>query len=177
MREPSGRLSRLSDMSIEECSPSQVKRLRDAAMRQMCDPEWGTELGRLFLSGRISASQFSAGKWFSMLSMAARNAIHPPAEPTQSAFLPKNGGHAPDPDSDKGRKQAHHDREAVSAFMEAHAALIGAGMLAERAVRRICEDNKTIEGHLQLLSLVSGLEWLVEYRRLTALASRGRSSK
>lgn len=169
MREPNGRLSRShSEPSLENCSPTQVKRLRDAALAEMQDPEWGTELGRLFLSGRITASQFSAGKWFAMLSDSCRAAIDAPSMPHKAGFVKGSGGHAPDPDSDAGRVQVARDREAVEKFMQAHAALIGAGMLAERAVRMVCEDGKTIENHSQLLGLQNGLEWLCEYRRLTA---------
>lgn len=178
MREPTGRPSRIpADTDIENCAPAQVKRLRDAAMRQMCEPEWGTELGRLFLNGRLSAGQYGAGKWFAVLSARCREAIHVPGMPQKTGFVPHAGGHAPDPDSYEGRRQVERDRAAVSEFMEAHAALLGAGVLAENAVRRTCEDNKTIESHSQLLHLQRGLEWLAEYRRLTAQAKNGRNSK
>lgn len=179
MREPTGRPSRqLTDADLESCSASQIKRLRDASLAEMSDPEWGTELGRLYLQGKITIGQYGAGKWFSMLSTSCRAALDAPAHPRKSAFVRGVGGHDPDPDSDEGRKQAQRDREAVQSFMEVHAALIGAGMLAERMVRNVCEDDKMIEGHAQLLYLRTGLEWLAEYRRrLTGQEKNGRSSK
>lgn len=162
---------------IENCSPSQVRRLRDAALNKMCDPEWGTELGRLYLTGRLTVGQYAAGKWFSRLSEACRAAIDAPAGPRKSAFVEGNGGHAPDPDSERGQEQVAKDRLSVASFMEAHGALLGAGMLAERAVRLVCEDNKTVVGHAQTLHLRSGLEWLAEFRRLTHQAKHVNSSK
>lgn len=168
VREPNGRRSRSQNQEPEACSPAQVRRLRDAAVAGMCDAEWGTELGRLFLQGKISAPQYAAGKWWAGLAVRARKAIDAPKEaPTKSAFVKGLGGHDPDPDSEAGQQQAARDREAVMEFMAAHGALIGAGMLAERAVRMVCEDRKTVETHLQLLSLGRGLEWLHEYRDLT----------
>ncbi len=177
VREPSGRRSRAGQDEIENCSPAQVRRLRDAALQKMCDPDWGTELGRLYLTGRLNVGQYAAGKWFGRLSEACRAAIDAPTGPRKSAFVEGNGGHAPDPDSDAGREQVTKDREAVSSFMEAHAALLGAGMLAEHAVRLVCEDNKTVVGHAQVLHLRSGLDWLAEYRALTIQNKHGRSSK
>lgn len=174
VREPTGRRHR-GEMKLEACSPGEAKRLRDAALNGMREKEWGTELGRLFLTGRVTASQFSVGGWFTELSANCRRAIDAPKDCSdRSAFVEKDGGHPPDPYSDKGLIQATKDREAVKTFMEAHAALIGAGMLAERAVRLVCEDNQMIVGHAQLLHLCTGLDWLIEYRRLTAAANNGR---
>ena len=59
-RTPSGQLSRAGRQ--REYPPAQVRRLRDAAMAGLRDPEWGTELGRLYLEGTITAAMYAAGK-------------------------------------------------------------------------------------------------------------------
>ena len=175
IREPSGRLSRSRFDEDMACSPAQVRRLRDAAAAGMSDPEWGTELGRLFLQGKVSAPNYAAGKWWAVLAVRARRAIDAPKEaPTKAAFVWGIGGRDADPDSDEGKKLAARDREDVMEFMAAHGALLGAGMLAERAVRSVCEDRKTVEGHQELISLNRGLSWLGEYRDLTQRTKNGR---
>jgi hypothetical protein len=164
VREPNGRLSRATSHEIDAKSPAEIRRLRDAAVAGMRDPEWGTEIGRLFLDGRLDAALFEAGKRWARLAVACRAAIAAPRQlPGASAFVEKSGGHDADPDSDEGRKRAARDRQIVAEFMEAHAVLKGAGALSESVVRNVCEDNKAIGGHGQMLALTSGLSWLAQH--------------
>lgn len=168
VREPNGRPSRVADREMTPCSPAEVRRLRDASLRGMQAPEWGTHLGRLFLEGKITAPQFEAGKRWAQLAAAARKAICAPAESAAaSTFVPKQGGHEPDPDSERGKKIAADDRTTVQAMMEAHAILIAAGMLAENAVRTVCEDDRALTAHEQLLALIRGLSWIAQHWGLT----------
>ncbi len=55
-REPNGRRSRVLTRSAPQFAPTEVKRLRDAALAGMQNPEWGSELGRLLLAGKLEAS-------------------------------------------------------------------------------------------------------------------------
>ena len=55
---------------------------------------WGTSLGRLFLAGQITATQFSAGKRFAELSAKYSVACGRP-EPARSAKLDPDGGTLP----------------------------------------------------------------------------------
>jgi hypothetical protein len=178
VREPNGRLSRATCRELDARSPAEIRRLRDAAIAGMRDPEWATEIGRLFLDGRLEAALFEAGKRWARLSVACRQAIAAPRQfPAVSAFVEKRGGHDADPDSDEGRKQAARDRIVVAEFLEAHAVLKGAGVLAESVVRHVCEDNKAIVGQGQMVALTSGLSWLAQHWGLTAPSKHVRKAK
>ena len=73
---PSGRLSRAGEQ--EEISPALVRRLRDQALNSVKDPEWGTELGRMFLFGKIEAPLYAAGKRWAGLAANYYRAIGAP---------------------------------------------------------------------------------------------------
>jgi hypothetical protein len=176
VREPSGRLSRSTLAMLDDVpGPGEVKRLRDAALMDKRDAEWGTEIGRLYLTGKISGIDYAAGKRWARLSTAARKIILAPKQaPVASTFVPRPGGHPPDPDSDKGRDIAAQERLLAQEFAEAHGALIGAGMLAERAVRATCEEDRAPIGHSALLALRNGLGWLALHWGLTQFPKNGR---
>ena len=57
-REPNGKPQR----ERSGPSPTEISRLRDAALAGMKDPIWGTQLGILHLSGKLTTSQLAAGK-------------------------------------------------------------------------------------------------------------------
>lgn len=75
IREPSGRLSRAAKQIVGADSVGEIKRLREAALSGMRDRLWGTQLGRLWLEGKITAQQFRAGRQWDEL-MAKWRAVH-----------------------------------------------------------------------------------------------------
>jgi hypothetical protein len=163
VREPNGRLSRSTAEKVEACSPAEVRRLRDAAVRGARGEEWGTELGRLFLDGKLSAPLFETGKRWARLAKAVRDVIGAPGYPRVTGFVEKSFGHDADPDSKEGQRIADRDRMLVQEMTEAHGALIGAGMLAEQAVRWVCEDDKAVESYPQQIALERGLTWVATF--------------
>ena len=167
-REPSGRPSRTDPAALVACSPAEVRRLRDAALAGMQSAEWGTELGRLFLNGKINAPCFAAGKRWAELATNYRDAIGAP-QPSPKAASIERRGHtgAVDPDSESGAKQAARDRETVLNYTDAHRALSGAGMLSEQAVRAACERNELVTGVHALGLLNVGLSRLSLFWGLT----------
>jgi hypothetical protein len=62
-RAPSGRIARHSELA----SPTAIRRLTDAATAGLRDASWGTTLGRLYLTEKISAGEYA-------LRLAGRNA-------------------------------------------------------------------------------------------------------
>ena len=60
VRKPSGRLRH--DPHSQLLSPTEARRMFDDAAAGLCDPVWGTILGRLYRDGKITSSQFAAGK-------------------------------------------------------------------------------------------------------------------
>src|SRR5262249_5216639 len=59
-RDPNGRRARARNAG--DPAPAQVKRLRDAALAGLQSQEWGSELGRLFLAGKIGPELYAAGR-------------------------------------------------------------------------------------------------------------------
>jgi len=158
-RTASGQLSRAGRQ--RELPPAQVKRLRDAAMAGLRDPEWGTELGRLYLEGTITAAMYAAGKdWREKAARYTKTLGH---FPVRSLLVENRGGSMPpDIDTIEGQKQARREANAMERFFEAHAILLSAGKMAEATVRRLCEHDEGPCGMAELIALRNGLSALVE---------------
>lgn len=174
IREPNGRLSRSTSDAIEAVAPAVVKRLREAAARGVADAEWGTHLGRLFLEAKITPPQYEAGRrWGKLVAQWRRAVGAPPPYPGEGpvAFLgtvrSRADGDDPSVDTSEGKRLRAARMRVIQDMQHAHAALIGAGMLAERAVRGICEENEMPIGALGLENLQNGLSWLARFWDLT----------
>jgi hypothetical protein len=162
-REPSGKVQREPQLP----PPSEVRRLRDAALVGMRDPTWGTEIGRLYLAGKITAMAYAAGKrWAELAVLYSRALCSPPPDPKAVCF-DRAGGDSLDPDSYEGRKEARRHERAIASFLDAHAALKSTSATSERVVRRVCERNEMLAGHESLLALSRGLEALAGFWGLT----------
>lgn len=162
-REPNGRIQR---EGREDAAPTEVRRLRDAALRGMRDPEWGTELGRLYLEGALSGGMYAAGKRWREEAAEYRQAIG--VFPVRSASLERGShGHDTDPDSEEGQKQATRDRNGAERFFAAHSYLASVGNLAESVVRRICEEDEAPCGFAEHQALRKGLSSLADHYNLT----------
>jgi len=158
-RTPSGQLSRAG--REREFPPTQIRRLRDAAMAGLRDPEWGTELGRLYLEGTITASMYAAGKdWREKAARYVSTLGHFPVR----TILPEEHRASPpaDPDTVEGQKRARREADAMERFFEAHHVLLSAGKMAEAGVRRLCEHNEGPCGMAELIALRNGLAALAQ---------------
>ncbi len=60
IREPNGRASRAG--AVELLPPTEMCRLFDAATTGLRDPQFGSMLGRVHLTGKITRAEFAAGK-------------------------------------------------------------------------------------------------------------------
>lgn len=176
-RSGSGRATRAGHE--REFAPTQAKRLRDAALAQMADAEWGTELGRLFIKGQISPAHYAAGKRLAEWSDRYRVAIAGPGRTKSGAVEVGRGATPPDPDSDRGRVVAKADAAHVGKFNEALAVLARSG--DNGITRRVCEDDEAACAIGELISLSLGLSALVIHWRLDREAKsdqyRGRSAR
>lgn len=163
-RAPSGRPTRAGQS--RELPPTQVRRLRDAALRGLREPEWGTELGRLYLAGKLTDSHYSAGKKWGELAYRYRQVILAPDAKPLSLEIGR-GGTPPDPDSPEGRTIIDRDSAIASRFLRACAVLSEVraewGVNPLSIVRRICEDGGMICGHAELLTLRVGLQQVFEH--------------
>lgn len=174
VREPSNRPSRAADELGRQYGPAEVRRLRDAAVKGLRDPEWGTELGQIYLERKITAEMYGAGKWWRDMAARYATAINaPPASPKALSLDRGSMGTDIDPESEEGAKRASRDRTAVRDFLEAHAVLLGAGVISERYVRDLCEHDHRPFGAYAMEATTRGLQWLADWRGLT---SRGKSA-
>jgi hypothetical protein len=167
-REPSGRVSRSVVKALDGVPPTEAKRLRDAAVRGMQAPEWGTEIGRLFLEGKISSPLFEAGKRWGRLVVAYHKAIGAPSPYPRSMDLGRVRGKSTNYDPDT--------REIITAMTEAHAVLSSYGYDIERAVRNVCEENEATVGARSAEYLIRGLKALALFWGLTTEPKRGKSA-
>jgi hypothetical protein len=164
-REPSGRRSRAG--SEPELAPTQVKRLRDAALAGVQAEEWGSELGRLLLAGKIRAEHYAAGRRWAECVTRYRAALGaPPPHPPPIPFERSSATAPPDPASEPGQRQAAHEVAAVRELRDALAVLRGTGALAERVVRRVCEQDEAPCGMRELEALALGLLGLARFWRM-----------
>src|SRR5262245_23629179 len=104
-REPSGRRARAGGEPA--LAPAQVRRLRDAALAGLQREEWGSELGRLLLTGRIGAELYAAGRrWAECTACYAAALGAPPPQPAPARFERANAAAPPDPASEAGAPPA-----------------------------------------------------------------------
>jgi hypothetical protein len=159
LREPNGRPSRANPE--RELAPAQIKRLRDAALAGLQHEEWGSELGRLWLAGKIEAVLYMAGRRWSECVADYHAALSaPPPNPIAVPLERSSRAAAVDANSERGRALAKRERAAIRQFREAHAVLRSAGGLAERVVRSVCEQDQAPGGVHELQALEEGLRCL-----------------
>jgi hypothetical protein len=167
-REPNGRRSRIVTRSAPQFAPTEVKRLRDAALAGMQNPEWGSELGRLLLAGKLEAELYAAGQHWAECATRYRQALDAPRpNPPPARFEPKSPAAAVDPASAAGQKQTAREIAAIGALQEAHSSLRTAGVLAERVVRRVCEHDEAVCGTGEFVALRRGLLALAMFWGMT----------
>lgn len=164
IREPNGRIQR---GAIELTPSSEVRRLRDAALNGLRDQAWGTELGRLYLVGKVTATMYAAGRRWAELASKYSQALCSPSPDPKAVSFDRSGGSQVDPDSHEGRKEARRHVRAVTSFIDAHAALKSTSRASERIVRSMCESNEMLSGHESLIALSTGLSALAGFWGLT----------
>lgn len=167
VREPNGRRSRSLEPIPVNSSPGEVKRLRDAALRGMAAPEWGTELGRLLLDGKLEPMHYEAGKrWARVIESYYLATGIPRPYPPALAIFSGRGGKAPDPDSIKGRRRRQQENDDILAKELAHEVLMREGRLAARTVRRLVEHDEAPDSLAALSAAREGLRMLARHWHL-----------
>jgi hypothetical protein len=101
----------------ELLSPTEARRLIDQAAVGLKDATWSTMAGRLYLYGKLGASEYSAAKRWCALTSEYSTACQSPRQP-QSLSLEIMGGTPADPDSDAGQREARRHERASAAFLE-----------------------------------------------------------
>jgi len=157
LRKPCGRLRPAKDLEL--LSPTETRRLLDAAAAGLRDQPWGTAVGQLYIDGRITSSQFAAAKrWAAIVADYSIACRSPPAPRALSFDTP--GGSPIDPDSEKGERERLRHERATALYLEGRHALHLAGLEAERVVDHVCARDQALAGFYELSALRAGLQAL-----------------
>ena len=167
IRKPSGGIRHVKS---ELLSPTETRRLMEGASTGLRDAAWGSMLGRIYLTGKISASEFAAGKRWNELAVEYSQACQSPHQP-RTAALETHGGTPADPESATGARQARRHHRATAAWLDGRNALRVVGSTAERVVNAVCAEGQAPAGLSELESLQEGL------RALSALWSAKRKAR
>ena len=177
-REPSGRPSRTM-MPTYESRPAEIRRIRDYMLRDSRDQRLGTQLGRLFLEGKLGDSgdpveaRFAAGnRWARLARRYLEIICAPNTGPGMAALLEHTTSHPPDPDSEAGRDLAERERDEATEFLKAQGCLSVYGTRVYTVVRRICEDDLSPAGYEDQLALRDGLQALADHWGLVQRKAR-----
>lgn len=170
VRERNGRLAR-GLVPPGAVSPAEAYRLRQAALIGMRSPEWGSELGRLYLAEKIESSQYEAGKSWRVVVEQYRQAVGAPSphprgqkyERASPATLPDD----PPLGTRAGDRLLRIRKLMIDRMIDAQEVLIAAGRDELRQIRATVEDEQAPVGHHSLLILRSGLTALSIHWGLT----------
>lgn len=162
-RTPSGAISRARALIFKETDPTHLVRLRDAAVQSVANPLFGSELGRLHMSGIINAIQLSAGqKWTRIFQLYQRiigaKQIHPQSLQLGAA------SHDPDPESEGGKKQTDLEM-VIRAEYDGAIKAIGHGSEREKVLRHLADDQAI--PYFERQHAICGLNRLADFYRLT----------
>ena len=156
----SGRRYASGDLVREvETPPIAIRRLRDAALAGMHDHRWGTEIGRLYLAGRLTSEQFAAGcRWADLVTrhsaaLCSRAGLVSPSDFNSSR------GTSVDPDSERGEMEAKRHLKDLERYQKALVVLARHGHAVRSAIQRLCEDDLHIS-FLEIGHVLFGLNEL-----------------
>jgi hypothetical protein len=162
-REPNGKLQRMRQArELALPPPTETRRLMDAAVAGMRPAEWGSSLGRLYLAGRVTETQYAAGRRWCRLTEEYSQALLSPRAP-RTAPLDPMGGTSPDPDTASGAREAKRHARMRAEYEASIKALGHAGAAAVRVVEAVCEQDLAPVGFVEIEALRSGLQTLAAF--------------
>jgi hypothetical protein len=157
IRKKCGRIdTRRNDSDRELLSPTEIRRLVDAAGDGMRDGIWSSMIGKMHLSGKLSAVQYAAGKrWVELVEAYSEATCGP--RPPRTVLLDAQGGTPADPDSEKGVREAKRDERASLQFLNGRNVLRLAGPATADVMERVCVHDQLPAGLDELNILRNGL--------------------
>lgn len=142
-------------MAIRSTVLAARQRLYAVPMADAGSAEAGYELGRLWLSGKISARQLEAGKEYHCLVADYQRAIDMPSPYPQGMDLGAARGL-----SLKGEPDESRIKRTVNQYMRSLTAMADAGKPATVAVREVCVYDR---GVFDVENLAHGLDILADF--------------
>jgi len=168
LREPSGRLSRSARKLLGADSVNEIYRVRAAALSGAGDKRWATQLGRLFLEGKISGEQYGAGQsWDRLMEQWRKIHCGPRFNPKAGlANLQRISGSGPSVGADVADEQEEAIRDLVDKAIGSFSRGAGDPLLV--AVRECVELDLAPVGVGGWMLLDEGLAHLVAHWRVEA---------
>ena len=158
-RYPSGEAKR-----EHELSPTLSKRLMMASAARMVDEHWGTVIGRYFLTGQISPSQYEAARKFGSIVEAYDRMMQGPRPPAQSVGEHIKGAEV-DPFSEAGEAEVERHK-AVYDMIESLRGVIGCRKLFDDT-RKLCYGvGELPDNYERFLMIKTALGSLVSYWKI-----------
>lgn len=154
-RFPSGKPHRQPQLP----APIEARRMMEAAAVGMRDSVWGSMLGMLYVSGKLTSVQFQAGRRWTELISGYSLAMQAP-KPPRSALLVREGGAAADVDSERGCREVKRHEIVIDGYLGGHRALEYNGPNTIRIVNNVCELNLFPVGLSEMEILREGLQLL-----------------
>jgi hypothetical protein len=139
-------------------NPTAVRRLVDLAAEETRHAALASMAGRLYLRGKISASEFASGvRWREIVANYSIACRSPP--PPKSVLLDAPGGTSIDSNSSELEIKRHE--HANAAFLAGRYALRSAGSRAEEVVDSVCVRECVPCGYDDYTALRNGLQALL----------------
>ena len=154
-RTASGRLKPATHL----LAPTQIRRLLDSAATEVRHQAFGTQLGRLYLNGQVSATEFAAGKRWAEIVANYSIACRSPSPP-RTLSLDAIGIRPTDPDTATGEREMRRHERASAEYLAGRNALRLVGLEAERVVDSVCARDCALAGFGELNALRAGLQAL-----------------
>jgi hypothetical protein len=143
----------------EIASPAETRRLFNAMLHGIRDSAYGSEIGRLYLVGKLTSAEVSIAKRWCELVTAYSSAMRGPKRPA-TVLLDDAGGTPSDPSSEIGIKEAKKHERAVANWIEGRDALRKAGRGVEAVVDDVVVHDRARPGFDELAALKAGLHAL-----------------
>lgn len=150
-------------------SPAAIRRLRDAALMGMADPQWGTMAGLFYLSKRIDDAEYAAAKRFGDLHSQYISVIGGPRAPKTSTGERQSPSAQIDVDSELGEAEAVRHRVIMTSYHDAHTALLMVCPSVEADLIRFCAvPGESPAGHAAMIKVKDGLKALASLWKVRA---------
>ncbi len=142
-------------------SPAAIRRLRDAALMGMADPQWGSVAGIYYLSKKIDEIEYEAAKRFGDLHAQYIAVIGGPRPPKTSTGERSAKSAQIDVDTELGEAEALRHVAIMTRYNDAHGALLMVSPAVEADLIRFCSiPGETPSGYAATLRVRDGLRAL-----------------
>lgn len=150
-------------------SPSQIRRLRDAALAGMADPQWGSMAGIFYLSRKIDEVEYETAKRFGDLHSQYISVIGGPRPPRSASIERASPVGSLDVDTELGEEEAQRHILIMNKYHDAHTILHGVGPSAEADIIRFCSiPGESPAGHEAMIRVRFGLRALSVFWKVGA---------